>query len=204
MGLICHPVTPDRWPDLEALFGQRGACGGCWCMTWRLPRAVFESQKGEGNRKALGRLVKSGHAPGILLYDGTTPIGWCAVAPREQYPALERSRILKPVDDQPVWSVSCLFVAKPYRKRGMSERLLRGAVAFAAERGAAIVEGYPTDPSSELPDPFVWTGTVAAFRKAGFDEVLRRSKSRPIVRARTDQLPKRARAKSRADKGESP
>jgi GNAT superfamily N-acetyltransferase len=153
-------------------------------MNWRVPASVFHEQKGEGNRKAFRKVVKSGAEPGILLYDGAKPVGWCAVAPREEYPRLDASRILKPVDATPVWSVSCLFVAKPYRRQGLSSRLLREAVAFAGKRGATIVEGYPTEADGTLPDPFVWTGTAAAFRKAGFKEALRRSKTRPIMRAK--------------------
>ena len=152
-------------------------------MAWRLSHAAFQAQKGEPNRKALRKLVRAGRVPGVLLYEGQTPIGWCAVAPREEYIRLERSRILKPVDEQKVWSVSCLFVAKPYRGCGMSSLLLRGAASFARKNGAKIVEGYPTETSDKLPDPFVWTGTLGAFKKAGFREVLRRSKSRPIMRA---------------------
>jgi GNAT superfamily N-acetyltransferase len=181
--LACRPATPERWKDVEALFGERGACGGCWCMAWRVSHSVFQEQKGEGNRKAFRKVVKSGAEPGLLLYDGDEPVGWCAVAPREQYPRLDASRILKPVDDRPVWSVSCLFVAKPYRNQGLSTLLLKEAVAFARKRGAKIVEGYPTETDGKLPDPFVWTGTAAAFRKAGFKEVLRRSRTRPIMRA---------------------
>jgi hypothetical protein len=101
-----RPATPERWADLAALFGPRGACGGCWCMWWRLPRAGFGAAKGEGNREALCALVASGKAPGLLAYADSVPVGWCALAPREAYPALGRSRILKPVDDQPVWSVT--------------------------------------------------------------------------------------------------
>lgn len=182
--MTCRPATAERWKDVETLFGDRGACGGCWCMAWRVPHSVFQEQKGERNRKAFRKVVKSGAEPGILLYDGSNPIGWCALAPREEYPRLEASRILKPVDDQPVWSVSCLFVAKPYRRKGLSALLLREAVAFAGKRGAKIVEGYPTESDDHLPDPFVWTGTAAAFRKAGFKEILRRSKTRPIMRAK--------------------
>ena len=145
--LACHPATPERWKDLEALFGERGACGGCWCMSWRLSHSTFQSRKGEPNRKALRRLVRSGREPGILLYDGPTAIGWCAVAPREEYVRLERSRILRPVDEAKVWSVSCLFVAKSHRGCGMSSILLRGARTFARKHGAKIVEGYPTETS---------------------------------------------------------
>jgi len=177
------PLVPGRWEDLASLFGERGACGGCWCMFWRLPRAVFVRQKGRGNRDAFRRLVKRGDPPGLIAYDGTIPVGWCAIAPRAQYPALARSRILKPVEGEPVWSVSCLFVARPYRRRGVSVLLLKAAASRVRRRGGRIVEGYPVEPRQDkVPDPFVWTGLASAFRRAGFREVARRSKSRPIMR----------------------
>jgi GNAT superfamily N-acetyltransferase len=182
MPAIC-PLTPARWKDLEALFGERGACGGCWCMFWRLPRAVFERQKGSGNRQAFRRRVQKGDPPGLIAYDGRTPVGWCAVAPRAQYPALARSRILQPVDGEPVWSVSCLFVARPYRRRGVSKRLLEAAADYVRRRGGRIVEGYPVEPKEKkVADAFVWTGLASAFRQAGFHEVARRSQTRPIMR----------------------
>ena len=152
-------------------------------MVWRLRRKDWEAGKRAGNKRALRRIVESGERPGILAYDGRVPVGWCAVAPREAYPALARSRVLKPVDGQLVWSVSCLFVLKPYRRQGVSVSLLKEAVAFAAKSGARIIEGYPVQPTMEkTPDPFIWTGTPSAFRAAGFEEVLRRSKTRPIMR----------------------
>jgi GNAT superfamily N-acetyltransferase len=181
--LSFHALTPERWPDLEILFGERGACGGCWCMAWRLRRADFDQGKGAPNKRAFQTLVANDVRPGVLAYTGDEPIGWCAVAPRQEYVSLGRSRVLAPVDDQPVWSISCLFVARPYRRQGVSVRLLKAAAKLAAERGARIVEGYPVEPyTANMPAVFAWTGLVAAFRKAGFKEVLRRSKARPIMR----------------------
>lgn len=194
--LSFHPATAERWADVEELFGERGACGGCWCMFWRVPRKEFEQNKGAGNKRAFKRIITNGLEPGVIAYtirnqshaqqirrNDQEPIGWCAVAPREQYIALERSRILKPFDDKPVWSISCLFIKKPYRRKGVSSLLLRAAVDFAASRGASVVEGYPVEPSMEkMPDPFLWHGVPSAFKAAGFKEVLRRSASRPIMR----------------------
>lgn len=152
-------------------------------MFWRLPRKQFDAGKGTANKKALKRIVSAGQEPGVIGYSGKEPIAWCAVAPRDVYIALERSRILKPVDDQPVWSVSCLFIKKPYRRQGVSAQSLKAAVAFAVSQGATIIEGYPVEPSmSNTPDPFLWNGTAAAFIAAGFKEVARRSNSRPIMR----------------------
>jgi len=181
--LELHPLTAERWKDLESLFGERGACGGCWCMWWRLKRSEFEKQKGEKNKKALKRIVDSGEIPGIIVYANGRPIAWCSVAPRESYPVLERSRTLKRVDEKPVWSVVCFFVAKPFRRKGVTVKLLRAAVEYAKKHGAKIVEGYPVEPrKTGMPDVFAWTGLVSAFRKAGFVEVLRRSETRPIMR----------------------
>jgi len=152
-------------------------------MFWRLPRKEYEANKGDGNKSALQSIVTSGQKPGIIAYIGKEPVGWCAVAPRAEYGALERSRILKPVDDKCVWSISCLFIKKAYRRQGVSSQLLRAAVEFAAKQGARIVEGYPVEPSMEkMPDPFLWPGIPSAFKNAGFKEVLRRSQSRPIMR----------------------
>jgi GNAT superfamily N-acetyltransferase len=181
--LTIVPASADRWPDLERLFGPRGACGGCWCMFWRLPRSVYDLGKGEPNRAALRALVESGDPPGVLAYLGERPVAWCAVAPREAYPALERSRILKPIDDAPVWSIACFYVARSERRQGLSVALLTGAVAFAAGRGARLVEGYPVEPRQPfVADAFVWTGLASTFRRAGFVEVARRSETRPIMR----------------------
>jgi GNAT superfamily N-acetyltransferase len=182
-GLKFHPVTPKRWKDLETLFGEKGACGGCWCMWWRFSRAQFNKQKGEGNRKAMKKIVDSGEIPGILAYADGKPVGWCSVAPREKFILLENSRILKRVDDKPVWSVVCFFVAKPFRRKGTTVELLKAAVEYAKKHKAKIIEGYPVEPKKgKMPDVFAYSGLVSSFRKAGFKEVLRRSESRPIMR----------------------
>ncbi|MCU7933394.1 MAG: GNAT family N-acetyltransferase [Candidatus Thiodiazotropha sp. (ex Dulcina madagascariensis)] len=182
--LKCHPLTESRWNDFEQLFGKNGACGGCWCMLWRLPRKQYESQKGAGNRRAMKALVESGEVPGLLGYLDDRPVGWCAVAQRENYPALKRSRVLKPVDNRPCWSVSCLFVHRKYRNRGVSIQLLSAAIDYVSGRGAQILEGYPVEPMGGKPIPaaFAWTGIPSAFKAAGFEEVARRSPTRPIMR----------------------
>ena len=183
-----HALTSDRWSDLEQLFGERGACGGCWCMWWRLKRSTFNEQKGEKNKLAFKSVVDSGEAPGIIAYSDGVPVGWCAIAPRETYPALERSRVLKRLDDKPVWSIVCLFIARPYRRKGVSVELLKAASEFARQRGGKVVEGYPIEPlKDEMPDAFAWTGLASAFLKAGFVECERRSETRPIMRRNVRQ-----------------
>jgi molybdopterin converting factor small subunit/GNAT superfamily N-acetyltransferase len=179
----CLPATPSRWRDLELLFGPRGACAGCWCMWPRLRGAEFARGRGAGNRRALRRLVSGNARPGIIAYRGGTAVGWCGLAPREEYRRLERSRVMAPVDDRPVWSVVCFFVAPGERRGGITTALLRAAVDEAARRGATIVEGYPLDPAGRrLADAFAWFGLASSFRRAGFEEVARRSPTRPIMR----------------------
>jgi GNAT superfamily N-acetyltransferase len=182
-----HPLTPERWRDFETLFGERGACGGCWCMWPRLARSQYETQKGARNKRAMKKLVDGGRTPGIIAYQDARPIAWCSVAPRQEFLRLERSRILKPVDEQPVWSVVCFFVAKEHRGGGLSAKLLKAAIDFVRERGGRIVEGYPVEPKDKQADAFVWTGLASAFVKAGFKEVERRSETRPIMRYEIQQ-----------------
>jgi GNAT superfamily N-acetyltransferase len=180
--LRVEPVTPAHWSDLEALFGERGACGGCWCMAFRRTRKEFDANKGEGNRRVLRRLVKSGAPVGVLAYKGTEPVGWCAVAPKSEFIVLLNSRNFSALQDPRVWSVTCFFITKEHRGQGVGLALLKGAIKLAKENGAKVVEGYPHEPSQQLPAPFVWTGIASVFRNAGFKEVERKSKHRPLMR----------------------
>jgi GNAT superfamily N-acetyltransferase len=183
MTLTFEAVTPKHWADFENLFGPRGACAGCWCMWWRIRSSQFKQQKGEGNRQAIKALVAAGVRPGILAFHNGQAIGWCALAPRADYVRLERSRVLKPIDDLPVWSITCFFVARAYRGQGVTGQLLKAALAHARKQGAKIVEAYPIEPrKGRMADVFVYTGLASTFRKAGFVECARRSETRPIMR----------------------
>jgi len=176
------PATADRWSDLEGLFGARGACAGCWCMWWRRQAREWTAGKGEGNRRALRKIVSDGGEPGLIAYVNGVAAGWIAIAPREKYPRLARARTLKPLDDTPVWSVTCFFTAAPFRRRGITVRLLEAAAEFARKRGATTLEGYPTEPKKEMPAAWIYTGIAKAFRSAGFQEAARPSATRRIMR----------------------
>ena len=178
-----HPVTPDRWKDVETLFGKRGACGGCWCRFWKQTRSEYERDKGEANRKALKKSVHGGEIPGLLAYAGAEPVGWCAVEPRERFSSLERSRVLKPVDDRPVWSIPCFFVRRDYRNKGLTVLLLKAAGEYARKKGAEMLEGYPVEAvKGRMPDAFAYRGLPTSFTGAGFQEAARRSPHSPIMR----------------------
>lgn len=178
-----HPLTAARWPDLERLFGPKGACAGCWCTWWKLRRPEWTAGKGEGNRRRQEAWVRSGTVPGLLAYVDGAPAGWVAVEPREAYSALGRSRTLAPVDGTPVWAITCFFVARPHRRKGISRALAQAAVRHARAAGARAVEAYPVDyRGGKVADAWVFTGAPSTFRDLGFVEVARRSRSRPIVR----------------------
>lgn len=177
------PLTAEHWPDLETLFGPRGAVGGCWCMYWRLQHAEYEQLKGPGNKALLRDLAQSANAPGLLAYQDEQAVGWCSLGPRVTFPRLERSRILAPVDDEPVWSVVCFYIHRRHRRQGIATQLLQGAIDFARRQGAQILEGYPVEPKvDETPSVFAYTGVASTFHQLGFKEVARRSDTRPIMR----------------------
>ena len=181
--LEIQPLTVANWLDFERLFGPHGAYGGCWCMWWRLTRKEFERQHGDGNRRAMKALVESGVVPGILLCLDGAPAAWCSVAPREQFVALERSRVMARIDEQPVWSIVCFYVAREARRRGLMRPMIRAAVEHAARHGGRVVEAYPTLPRDrELPPVSSFMGLPAAFAAEGFVEVAWPSARRVVMR----------------------
>jgi len=181
--LVFRPLTPECWADFESLFGPRGACAGCWCMFWKLPNKDFSALAYDGNKSAQRALVKSGVVPGLLAYADGEAVGWIAVEPRDQYPRLARSRVLKLVDDKLVWSVTCFFTHKDFRGAGVTVSLLKAAIDHVKKQGGRIVDGYPVEPKKgKMPAAFAYTGLASAFRKAGFKEVARNSEIRPIFR----------------------
>ena len=190
--ITVFPATAERWPDLETLFGPKGAYAGCWCMNWRLKRSVYKELDGEGRKAEMRHLTHADHAPGVLAYHDGIPAGWCSIGPREAFAALETSRILKRVDDQPVWSIVCFYVAKTARRSGLMAALLRGAVDYARQQGARIVEGYPIDlktpllAGQKLTGYSGYMGIASVFREAGFVEVGRASETQLIMRCTID------------------
>lgn len=180
--LTILPLTAARWADFEALFGAHGAYGGCWCMWWRIPRGEFSRNGGEGNRLAFKALVDAGQITGVLGYRGGQAVAWCSLAPREDYAALERSRALKRLDGQPVWSLVCFYIARAWRRKGLAKAVLAGALAYARQNGAKMVEAYPVDAPGNLPPVSSFMGSPGLFRAAGFVEAARPSPRRLMMR----------------------
>ena len=183
-GITFQPLTGANWGKFEQLFGTKGACGNCWCMYYRLPKTDFtEGKTGDGNKEAMHQLVKTGKPTGIMGFYEDIPIAWCAFAPREHFMKLENSRVHKRIDNKAVWSIPCFFIAKGFRRQGVSVQMLKGVIAYARQQGIKIIEAYPTIPTtSTLPDSFAWIGLYTSFERAGFTIVDRTSKNRPMVR----------------------
>ncbi len=151
-------------------------------MYWKLRGRAFDEAKGPAARQMHKSIVDAGVVTGLLAYSDGEVVGWVAVEPRGAYEKLAHSRTLKPVDDQPVWSVTCFFVAKKHRRKGITVGLLKAAVEHVKSQGGRIVEGYPVETENDMPAPFVYTGTASAFKQAGFKEAARNSPTRPIFR----------------------
>ncbi len=178
-GLTVLPLTAELWPALEELLGGPGPASRCWCQYPRIG-AAYRSRPAEENRADLRALVEQGPPPGLLARRGELAVGWCGLTPRADVPALDSMWRLRRVDDVPVWSISCFYVRRGERRRGVMSALVAAAVEHARAAGAPAVEAYPLDgavsPSSTS------TGYASAFAAAGFVTVARRSPERPVMR----------------------
>ena len=178
MAFEAHPMTKPRWGDLVELF-DRPIVRTCFCMFYR---KTGDTGAGSENRKAMRVLVDSGAVPGIIGYEEGVPVAWVSLGPREDYGKLQRSPIMKPIDDRPVWSIVCFFVDPDARGRGLSERMLRAAVDHARAHGARLVEAYPVDRAGRSHPDDMFFGARSLFDRAGFREVARRGPTRPVMR----------------------
>ncbi|MFQ5523954.1 MAG: GNAT family N-acetyltransferase [Acidimicrobiia bacterium] len=178
-----EPLTRDNWEDFLEVMGPHGGDNGCFCMWYRQTGRQFEAGHGETNMLAMKAIVDSGEVPGLIGYRDQAPVGWVQVGPRDWYGRLQRSRVTKPFDDRPAWAVTCFVVPKEHRGTGVASELLRGAISYAREQGAEVVEGYPVEPREEkMPDFWAWMGFRSMFEACGFVEVARRSETRPFMR----------------------
>jgi GNAT superfamily N-acetyltransferase len=179
--LAIRPLTPELWPALEDLFGRSGASNGCWCMHWRIG-AAYHKRPREQNKIAFRKIVRRGPPPGLLAFDGEVAVGWCQLTPRTALPWLERAPVARRVDELPVWSLSCFYVRRGYRRRGVMAALVAAALKAAKRAKAPALEAYPVDTGAPNCTSNLYTGTAATFARAGFKTVARRTPTRPIMR----------------------
>jgi hypothetical protein len=176
-------LSSANWKEFETLMGEKGGCGNCWCMYFRLPYKDFQANKPDGNKKLMKQLVNKGMPLGLIASINNEPVGWIALAPREDYMRMENSRSFKRIDDKPVWSITCFFIKKGFRHVGLSSELIKGAVDLAKKKKIKTLEAYPAIPYAEkVPHPFLWVGVLSSFIKNGFSIVQQNSKSRAMVR----------------------
>ncbi|MEO8146468.1 MAG: GNAT family N-acetyltransferase [Bacteroidia bacterium] len=181
--LTYEPLTKKTWSAFENLFGEKGACGGCWCMYDRIKKTDFAEGKYESNKQSFKEIVWSGKPTGLLAFYEDEAIAWCSLAPRENFMRIENSRVHKRIDDKPVWSMTCFFIKKEFRNCGLSTALIESTKKYAKQNKIKFLEAYPTIPySKKMPDSFAWIGIYSAFKKAGFKIINHASKSRPMVR----------------------
>jgi GNAT superfamily N-acetyltransferase len=178
-------LGPAKWPDFERLFGSNGACGGCWCMFWRVEKGErFDALKGEPARRRMKKLIESGAALGALAYVGDEPVGWLSYGPRRDYPKLDRAPSLACDDADQVWSAPCFFVKAKFRGQGVASALLEHATRALKGRGAKILEGYPSKVAGKSAAAFIWTGTTGLFERAGFEYAEKRPRGKQRMRKR--------------------
>ncbi|MBS2938856.1 GNAT family N-acetyltransferase [Nocardioides sp. J2M5] len=169
-GIVVHPATHARFEDVRTMVGPKNpASSVCWCLSHRIPAKDNRKLAGAERAAYVERLTRRRTKPGVLAYDGDEVVGWAAVAPRSELP-FARSTKIPHVDDLPVWSAWCIRVRPGHRGRGISHALLAGAVAYALDRDAPAVEGYPVDNHGEKVDlTMAYVGTRALFERAGFE-----------------------------------
>jgi GNAT superfamily N-acetyltransferase len=148
-------------------------------MYWRLGSA-YRKRADIANKRAFHEVVKKGPPPGLLAFDGDVPVGWCQLTPRDRLPWLDRAWRLKRIDDVPVWSISCFYVRKGYRRKGVTSALIAAALKTAKAAGAPALEAYPLD--ADLTPSASGTGYASTFARAGFRTLARHTAPRPIMR----------------------
>ena len=183
-----EPLTTARFEDLARLFMEGGDPKWCWCMYFRNKGSTWSTSTAKGNREDLRGLAGRDLAPGLVAFEDGDAVGWVSLAPREDYGRLEASKVLARIDDKPVWSIVCFVVTKRRRGQGIAAALLAGAIDYARERGATVLEAYPvSDERGRIPASDAFHGTQSMFTKAGFKvaEVRQWNKAtpkRPIMR----------------------
>ncbi len=186
MTIQVRDLGPPLWPDYEKLFGKNGACGGCWCMSWRVKKGEkWAELKGDKAKRRMRALIGAGEAHGVLAYVDGEPVGWCAYGRRTEFSRLDRAPSLACDDAEKVWSLPCFYVKNGFRGQGVAKAMLDASLAFMKKRGARLAEGYPVKPAKSgepIPAAFAWTGTRPLFSHAGFEVVGNRDGGKQRVR----------------------
>jgi GNAT superfamily N-acetyltransferase len=168
------PATADRFDDVSSVLAPKNPdAPACWCLSYRIPNEEFHELSGPERPARLRRYAEEGRAPGVIAYVDEEVAGWCSVAPRASHHRLTRSRTIPHVDDVPVWSVICIVIRPQFRRQGLSRHLLAGAIEYARDQGAPMLEAYPIDAQgARIGSAFAYVGTTDLFASAGFERVV--------------------------------
>ncbi len=166
-----HPVTPERFEDFADVINPNRRASHCWCLSHRLRARDIEELGGGDRERAMRELCSREDPPGVVTYRDGVPVGWCNIGDRSKIPRLAGSKLIRPVDDVPVWSIVCVVVRGGHRRQGVTGPLIEGAVAYAASRGAPAVEAYPVDPLGRMDLTMAFVGTRTMFERAGFERI---------------------------------
>jgi hypothetical protein len=179
-------LSPTTWPDFEALFAKHnGVWGGCWCMFYHTKGELLIKDHGPENKKAKKTLVKKRRTHWIIVYSGETPVGWVQYGPKPELPRLDASKSYQSLslddDGKKLWRITCFFVDRNNRRKGISGFGLNAALASIKKEGGGIVEAYPLTKSAKGAS-LMWSGTVSMFEDAGFDVASQLGKSSVVMR----------------------
>jgi GNAT superfamily N-acetyltransferase len=183
-----EPLTPELWPAFEDLFGRQGACFGCWCTYFRLPPAARRASTPERNRAVILARFAAGPPPGLLAFDDTCAVGWMQIGPRADVPEWNNAgRVSAPPDpaeaaDPAVWAISCFFVRRAARGRGITHALVAAGIAFARQNGARSLDACPIRLSKDARGTGMFVGSARVFDRAGFATLIERKPGRPLMR----------------------
>ena len=173
---VVRPATAERWDDVVHVFESGAIANRCWCQWVRKTQRQAHEDGPEGNRESLRLLVDDGETPGLVAYSGGEPVGWCSVGPKGSFGRLGRSQALTPTDADPspegTWATLCFYVVPGHRGEGVARALLRGAVAYAQQMGAAAYEAYPVRTTGQkVNNESAYPGTDLMVADEGFREV---------------------------------
>ncbi len=166
------PATGDRFNDVSCVLAPKNPeATVCWCLSHRLPAKQNNALLGPARGEFVRQLCQQPIAPGVLAYVDGQVAGWAAVAPRSES-TYARSKKIPHVDDLEVWTIWCVRVLAPFRRKGVAVELIRGAAEYAYSNGAPAVEGYPVDNGEQRVDSVLaYVGTRKMFESAGFHKV---------------------------------
>lgn len=169
------PLSSETWPAFDDLvLRHNGIFGGCWCI-WFHPDSPERGQGAETNRALKKRYVDEGAAHAALVMHGDEAIAWAEYGTPTELPTLHhRKQYDAEKDGDPDYRITCVFVDRRYRRQGVTEIAIRGALDQIAQAGGGLVEAYPHDlthQTKKMSSSFLYNGTRRLYERLGFSYV---------------------------------